>query len=190
MASYNGVLNEEIFVDTGWRNVSLNIQGMTSGQGMEIPPASIATFEPVSQGSYLFVENGANETAYDGGKVDSFLDDYYYRIHISPAIIEFGSIVSPSEETFIVWNAYFVSKTCSSIDKTVDTEYTLDPDVSPFSLMPLEYETYTVSVEVEGAVTFDATVTFVFTGESPVLILSGTRVAVFPFAPSIPMMES
>ena len=188
MASYTGHLIDSPHRAEDTLRCSESIQNYSITP--VFPITTIDSFDPLVAGIKTYIQQGENETAYDGGKVDSFLDDYYYRIHISPAIIEFGSIVSPSEETFIVWNAYFVSKTCSSIDKTVDTEYTLDPDVSPFSLMPLEYETYTVSVEVEGAVTFDATVTFVFTGESPVLILSGTRVAVFPFAPSIPMMES
>lgn len=190
MASYDGTLVDNPHrAEDAWRNISVNVETGQAIHTITFPPEEIHSVVPLAQSDWTFVQQGENETAYTGTKAISFLDDYYYRVHISPASIAFGAIVSPSEEEFIVWNAWFETKSCTDITKTSEDEYTLDPEAI-FDLMSLEYETFTILVDTDGSATFDATVTFTFDSEAPVLTLSGTRVAIFPFSPKIPMTES
>ena len=41
--------------------------------------------------------------------------DWYDRIHLVPGVIALGNLVQAQERTFEVWNAWFVSKTLSSV---------------------------------------------------------------------------
>jgi hypothetical protein len=131
-----------------------------------------------------------NEEARTGIKSPTFLDDYYYRIHISPATFSLGAILSPIEEEFIVWNAWFVGKTCSAINEVNPSEYSLSGLTAPFDLTFLEWTTYTLTIPMEGSLEFISTVTFVFPAESVVLTITGTRVTIFSFEPLVPMQES
>jgi len=189
MASYNGTLVDSPHRAEDTLRCSATIQGL-SVLPITFPPEEVESVIPIAQSSLTYVQQEELEIAYEGTYIDSFLQDYYYRVHISPAAIAFGAIVNPIEETFIVWNAWFETKTCSDVAKTNDTEYTLTPDDSSFSLVALEAETFTLNVDENGATEFIATITFTFSGETPVLRMTGTRVAVFPFEPSIPMMEN
>jgi hypothetical protein len=130
------------------------------------------------------------ENAYNGEEVDSFLDDYYYRIQVNPATINLGSVLSPVQETFILWNAWFVSKDCTDIVKTNPGEFTLTGLTAPFALAGLGWTTYTIDVPLEGSLEFTSTITFDFTTEEPVVTLTGVRVQIFPFVPLSPMQES
>lgn len=190
MASYDGHLVELPHRAEDTLRCSDTIASGLEVRNIVFPPEDIESVVPIAQGDYTYVQQDENETAYDGTKVDSFLDDYYYRIHISPAAIAFGPIASPAEETFIVWNAWFETKNCTAVTEDDPTEYTLDPEADPFTLVSLAWETFTVSVTETGSVEFDCTIIFTFPGEEPYISLTGTRVAVFPFAPSIPMMET
>jgi hypothetical protein len=161
-----------------------------SSDSVTIPPENIESVVGIADSEHTYVQQEELKVSYDGDKVGSFLDDYYYRIHISPALVDFGPIASPTEETFVVWNAWFVTKICSAVTESHPTEYSLDPAASSFSLVGLGLTTYTVSVTTVGSLEFTATITFVFGTEEPVLTLTGTRVAVFPFVPNFPMLET
>jgi hypothetical protein len=130
-----------------------------------------------------------NEEARTGIKSPTFLDDYYYRIHVSPLTVPLGAILSPIYEEFIVWNAWFASKTCSSIVEDNPTEYTLTGLTSPFTLKALYYITYGLNVTEEGSSEFTASITFDFTAEAPVVFISGTRIYAFRWEPLLPMKE-
>ena len=54
---------------------------------------------------------------------------------------------------------------------------------------PLGSKVFTVEVSEIGATEFSATITFTLTSETLVLTMTGTRVAVFPFEPSLPLLE-
>ena len=190
MANYTGTLVEApSSIEAAWNaSVSSTIQAAEKGPPA-FPPTEIATFDPIAESDYAFVEQSENETVWTGTKVDSFLDDYYYRTYMITTPIAFGSIVATVEEEFTLWNAWFDIISCSAIVKTNATEYTLDPEVTPFSIAPLGSKVFTVEVSEIGATEFSATITFTLTSETLVLTMTGTRVAVFPFEPSLPLLE-
>lgn len=190
MTAYNGtsVLSPHRAEDT-LRCSATIIPGLDI-HTITFPPEEIASVVPISQSDWAYVQQDENKTAYGGTKTDSFLDDYYYRIHITPASIAFGNVTNPVEEEFIIWNAWFVSKIMASITEDYPDEYVLDPSTTPMNFEPLESTTFTVTVDDDGSPEFEATLTFNFPLEEPVLTISATRVAVFPFEPLIPMTES
>ena len=113
-------------------------------------------------GSKTQVLAAALEAAHTGSFGISFLDDYYYRFHLTPATVEFGYILSPTVETFYLWNAYFVSKDCTAINQINGDEYALSGLTAPFTLSGLEEIMYTVTAPLEGAADFESSIDFDF----------------------------
>jgi hypothetical protein len=130
------------------------------------------------------------ESTLVGHEQITFRNDYYYRVHVAPQTIALGAILSPINEEFIVWNAWFQAKSLSQIVKTNPTEYTLTGQTAPFDFRALQLKTYEIDVPEEGSTEFTATITFDFTTESPVVTISGTRIATFAWEPKFPMKET
>ena len=184
MPAFTGILEPSIFVEDTLRCSATIAAALTpSPVAPMLPLESVIPLGPGSWYSNLPVEQ--NERSRTGTKVDSFLDDYYYRIHVTPASFPFGPVLSELVDEFYVWNSFFVQKTCASIVKTFSpAEYTLAGLADPFTLEPLEYTTYTITVPKEGSAEFEATITFDFgAAGSRIVVLSGTRMIVFAFCP-------
>jgi len=124
-------------------------------------------------------------------RLRTFVDDYYYRIHVMPATLHFGAIVSLITDEIIVWNAYFGQKTCSDIVEVNGDEWELTGLESPFNLAALGYTTFTVEAPFDGSPTFEGSITFDFTDANDcIVLLSGTRVILFPWRPQQPLKET
>jgi hypothetical protein len=107
----------------------------------------------------------------------SFKDDYYNRIHIQPASIDLGNVISQKIIQVEVWNAYFSANLLSSIDTNAGTGISLTgPQPEPTSFNPLEPRIYTLAVEVAGSPLINTTYTLNFAAESPTLVVVGRRV--------------
>lgn len=151
----------------------------------------IASVVPLTQPTYTRNSPVEElEQSHTATPVPSFLNDYYYRVHINPAVVALGAMVAVVEEEVLVWNAWFGPKTCSAINKTNPEEFTLTGESIPFSLSALEATTFILGVPLEGSLEFASTATFVFSSELVVLTITGTRVTVFPFEPLVLMKET
>jgi len=128
----------------------------------------------------------------EGDKMLSFLDDFYYRIHVYPNPLDFGYILNEVEDTFEVWNAYFVSKTCSAINQVNGDEFTLDGLTAPFTLDALGNTIYTITAPMDGSPEFEASIFFDFAESQAYtdIIITGTRIVLFPWRPKTPLSES
>ena len=49
-------------------------------------------------------------------RTQSYFDDYYNRIHISPGELALGNIASEQSQTVNVWNAYLIPKILHDIE--------------------------------------------------------------------------
>lgn len=124
------------------------------------------------------------EQNFDGYKAPSFLDDYYYRVHIRPGVIDLGNLLSEQVRTVEVWSAYFDPKLLSSLTQAGTDGITLaQPETPPTYFAALESRTYTLSVSTNGPPVVDAIYTFNFPDESPTLRITGRRVVLWPFIP-------
>lgn len=128
----------------------------------------------------------------DGTKVDSFLDDYYYRIHLLPNPLEFGFIIDNVEKNVLLWNSFFVGKRCTAINKENEDEYIVDGLTAPFILSALESTTYKITAPQDGSPELNASIFFDFGVDIDyvLLIITGTRINLFRWCPLQPMMET
>jgi hypothetical protein len=190
MPAFTGILEPSIFVEDTLRCSATIAAALTpSPVAPMLPLESVIPLGDSSWHSYLPVEQ--IERLRTGTKVDSFLDDYYYRIHVTPATFAFGAVLSELIDEFYVWNSFFVQKTCDDITETFPDEFELDGLADPFDLEALEYTTYTITVPKEGSATFESTITFDFgTAGMRVVVLNGTRLIVFAFTPLLKIPES
>jgi hypothetical protein len=125
-----------------------------------------------------------------GYRVISFVDDYYFRIHLIPAVIDLGAMLGPADEVFYLWNAWFESKGCSSIDAENGEEVELSGPSAPFTLAPLEEAEYNVVVGMAGTPQFTTVFSFVFAEETASVLISGLRLVLFSHPPKWPILEA
>jgi len=123
-------------------------------------------------------------------RMPTFLDDYYYRIHVRPGVIDLGNLLSSQTRQVEVWNAYFVGKLLSSItDVGLDGIDLAEPAPAPTTFKALGSRVYTLSISMNGAPVIDGGYEFHFPGETPTLRITGRRVVVWPFVPQTKFRE-
>ena len=127
----------------------------------------------------------------DGFVTRSYLDDFYFRIHITPPLIDIGNLLSVQTRDVSVWNAYFVDQDLAAIDELNTTGLTESGISAPYTFTPLLELTYHVTVDTNGPSAIDALYTFEFPLEFPTLSVIGRRVVVFPHKPNwaLPVIE-
>lgn len=112
-----------------------------------------------------------------GAHCGAFSDDYYYRIYLSPARIEFGNLVIPSTKTVEIWNAYPDPVTIFQLDG--DTEGLSLGFFPPAKLRGLEDIFYDVTATLDGPSFVDTLLTLHFSaGGARDLAISYGRVLV------------
>ena len=112
MANYNGTISDDILLDS-LRFCSDTIVNNTPDYLTVCGLDDVNVADSGTHKGQLPVS--MREHGKDAHLVKSFVDDYYNRIHVDPLILNFGAIISPLQEELMVWNAYFVAKTCSQI---------------------------------------------------------------------------
>jgi len=114
----------------------------------------------------------------------SFLDDYYYRVHIIPSELNLGNLLSAQTREVEVWSAYFTDQLLSSISEEGGEGITLiEPEATPTTFDPLESRIYVFNISTNGPPSINASFVFNFALEDPELIVIGRRVVVWPFVP-------
>jgi len=192
MASYTGILADVIIAEDAWRaGVSANISGVAAVS----PVAELFELESVIGLDAGALHNNKpiemNERSRAGTKVNSFVDDYYYRVHVTPLTLALGEVLSELVDTFIVWNAWFEAIDCDDITENGGDEFELDGEEAVYTLEPLEYQTYTVTIPKEGSANIASSIDFTFdTGEQRSVIITGIRMIVFYFPPQVTVKES
>lgn len=111
--------------------------------------------------------------------------DWYDRIHLIPGVLAMGNLVSAQERTVEVWNAHFTPQYLASRTAANDDGLTLiEPAPAPTLFGALESRLYTLQISLEGPPTIDASYTWAFPAQSPVLRVTGARVLGLVFRPN------
>jgi hypothetical protein len=120
-----------------------------------------------------------------GFKGNTFFDDYYFRVHIRPKVIDVGNLISTQQRQFEVWNAHFESKTLSAINKsgTYAGLELSDAPLPPAMYGPLQSYVYTLTAKVSGDPVIDAIFDFAFGSEHVSLLITGRRVVIWVIRP-------
>ena len=153
-------------------------------QGVFPTPIFTAT-EDISD---LLIDNRPVDLAFElvvGRLCPMFVEDFYNRVHVTPAVIALGNLVSSQVRTFEVWNAFFVSNNNISLTPVGDTTGIIltEPAIPPTLYLALESREYEINVGLTGPATIDIVYTWVFATESVTLELTGNRVIIFAFSP-------
>jgi hypothetical protein len=127
---------------------------------------------------------------------EGFAGDLYNRIHVIPAVINLGNVLTDENQDVEVWNAHFVQKTLAVVTESGTQGITLlTPGATPFVFNPgASFKgPYSVLITTDGPATIEAQYLFDFTAEtppeSPTLRITGQRVISFPFDFERPFQE-
>lgn len=119
--------------------------------------------------------------------------DLYGRIHLIPLNAVLGNVLAETVLLVEVWNAFFIPQTLDSITPTGNTGIVLVQPVPPGAPPAVFPETssfiYTFTIQEDGPAAINATFTFDFTVDAPVLTITGTRVVTLAFCPERPIKE-
>lgn len=122
-----------------------------------------------------------------GTKSRYFIDDWYYRIHIMPGVVDLGNLVSSQSRDVVLWNAYLSPVTFSEFSYTGFDGITLTPPTGlspPTQLKALGLYTYQLAVSTSGPPTIDASMSWTIDGTVYTVPVSGRRVVAFAFPPN------
>lgn len=138
------------------------------------PVQPVATHWPVE----------ANGQAIAGMSAAAYSDDFYYRIHISPTLLDLGNVVSTQTTAVLLWNAYLEPRTLNAISG-VEEGIEISGQPTPPLLFPaLKELQWQVAVTPDGQPVLDTTVAWNFdNGAEPGLRITATRIIAWSFAP-------
>lgn len=137
----------------------------------------------------------ANARTRAGSIAGSYLQDYYYRVHLTPSQIDLGNLVTTQSRTIEVWNAW-PDRALSLTDITAingDGITVTGPATRPLAFAPLQSRTWSVAVTTDGPPLIDATLQWLFAGEQPVAVrITGNRLTAWVMPPdwSSPVVET
>lgn len=112
-------------------------------------------------------------------KSQSYFDDYYNRIHISPSKLDMGNVASEQVSTVVIWNAYLVPKILMSIDGTEDGIEISGQNNPPFSFTGLQERSWNIGILADGPSNIDLNLIWQFGVDQANLKITGTRIIAF-----------
>ena len=128
-----------------------------------------------------------------GNVQQSFFQDYYFRVHVSPLKLDLQTVASSQTRQFKVWNAWPETTAQLSdilVSNPVGIEIT--GQAVPYSMPPLKELTYDITVGTSGPPNINVEVQFDFSNVAdplPILI-TGTRAVKFDIVPEVPVNET
>lgn len=113
----------------------------------------------------------------------TYFDDFYNRVHITPAIADLGIIPADTHVDLEVWNAYLQPVTLNSVSGTGVDGMTLSV-TTPYTFKILEYISSSLDVSsTVGPPTIDASFTFSFDVGDSFAFVIGTRIVAWTWLP-------
>jgi len=109
---------------------------------------------------------------------------FYDHIHILPALLELGNVLSTQFRTVEVYNAFATpSDVTSLLGLNSDGISVTEPFPTPYAIPPYSSVLYEFSISVDGPATVSAIFRWTIEGGEYDLTLTGQRVMVFPYQP-------
>ncbi len=118
-------------------------------------------------------------------KALSYVDDFYYRVHITPRRLDLGNIASTQSSELTVWNAWFEARTLTAISGLEEGVTLSGQSAPPLLYAPLAELAYDLSIETSGPSNIDLQLLWLFdNGNTPGLRVTGTRIVPWGFLPN------
>lgn len=129
----------------------------------------------------------AHPVAINAGAATSYMDDYYYRVHLRPSRLDLGQLSTAQQRIIEVWNAYVdQSLTLNQVLASHAEGITVTaPGGFPFTFAPNQSSTWQVSVPPNGPRKIDATLQWLFADASQnvQLEITGNRLTAWTVLP-------
>lgn len=126
----------------------------------------------------------ANGRAISGQRQRAFVDDWYDRLHISPAQLDLGNVVSTQTGTVSLWNAYREPRTLlgvAGLDEGIELS---GQPAAPLTFAALQERLWQVAVTPDGAPVLDTALRWAFdNGDEAALRITANRIVAWAFAP-------
>jgi len=126
----------------------------------------------------------ANGRAIAGQRMRAHVDDWYYRIHISPQNLDLGNVVSAQTSPVYLWNAFLEPRTLTEIDGLDEgIEVSGQPD-PPLLFPALQELVWQLTVTPDGQPVLDTVIAWEFdNGRSAGLRVTANRIIAWTFVP-------
>lgn len=119
-----------------------------------------------------------------GWRSPHFSDDWYHRVHIKPAVLSAGNVVSETTYPVSLWNAHLLPKTLNAISGQAEGLSVSGPATPPTIVAALAETAWTVRITPDGPSMLDATLVWQFSAaNSPSLRVTAARVVAWPLLP-------
>lgn len=181
-----GILGSMLYgFDSGAANpaISNDLNGLTP---VEFAPAMYDSPDHwilrASYGTYRIA--ASTPWGVSGGALNTFFDDFYNRIYVTPKRVELGTLSTEQVREIEVWNAFLVPKTLS-VAEIIDgdgLDVTLPaPGTVPLVWRALRQANIELNVSVAGGATIDAVLVLTFADTYSIAIpITGSRVFLWP----------
>lgn len=159
-------------------------------RGFTIPSVYVPPLEQVFDSSTLnlpLTQTSISKNSFVIMK--DYIDDFYYRIWISPSALDLGNIAGTINRSVTIWNAFFEPKDLTSVNQVSLTGVS-DDAVAPQSLFSLGVYDFTVTISNEGASSIKGTYQLTVDGTVYNLPVVGSRVTPFLYKPDGEMIRS
>ncbi|OSC96081.1 hypothetical protein BZY60_000365 [Pseudomonas aeruginosa] len=114
----------------------------------------------------------------------AFVDDFYYRIHISPVLLDLGNVVSTQTTSVYLWNAFLESRTLTAIEGLQEGLLVSGQPVPPMLFPALKELEWQVTVTPDGQPVLDTIVEWQFdNGRNAGLRITANRIIAWTFVP-------
>ncbi|WP_151979773.1 hypothetical protein [Acinetobacter guerrae] len=157
--------------------ISVDFEGFTDEQWYPYHESMVSVSHVFALTTHYPVEaNGRNIQFI---KTQSYFEDYYNRIHISPTSLVLGNVASEQVSTVNLWNAYLVPKNLQSIGGTEEGLNVSGQSNPPFNFAALQERAWNINIQPDGPSTIDVTLIWQFGSDQAVLHITGTRIVAF-----------
>lgn len=147
------------------------------------PPAAAALAAPLGAVTLTGTAAGPAPRVLTLAAGRSLTDDYYHRVHLRPAQVDLGNLISAATRAVEIWSAHFTPQALASITATGIEGLDASGVTAPGTFAALEARTFTVSVSTTGPATIDARYVFTFALDTVALTVIGRRVVVWSLRP-------
>ncbi len=149
------------------------------------PPGVSALQAPDAAQAATHFQVGASPEAIAGWKVGTYVDDFYYRIHIRPAPLDLGNLVDTQVVSLKVWNAFFMPQLLGSIEDVGEGMNLAGPAALPVAFGALQEQDWSVTVTRDGPARIDSTLRWIFSASVPATLrVTGNRIVAWTFMPN------
>lgn len=137
---------------------------------------------PVETITYIILEPNA--------PVNSYFNDYYFRIHIIPNPYALGVVLTDQNLSVEVWNTFFVDNPISGITGINTNGITIFNALGTTTYRPLDHRFYDIFVPGTGTPIIDTIFNIGFSFGIGNIYITGQRAVLFPFPPDNGYTES